>query len=86
MNRIHAIMIFCRRSIAPCGVLKAGPGLRVETAFTGSAAPSATRRQRNHVKKIIAKPYAGTPHVRIERGMGNGPAQAPRPLTTDGYP
>ena len=40
------------------------------TACTGSAAPSATRRQRNHVKKIIGKPYAGKPHVRIERGMG----------------
>jgi hypothetical protein len=24
-----------------------------------------------HVKKIIGKPYAGKPHVRIERGMGN---------------
>ena len=70
MNRIHAIMIFCRRSMAPCGVLKAGPGPRVETAGTGSAAPSASRRRRGHVKRIFAKPYAGTPHVRIERGMG----------------
>jgi len=34
------------------------------TACTGSAAPSATRGQRNHVKKIIGKPYAGKPHVR----------------------
>ena len=33
-------------------------------------APSATRRRRNHVKKTIGKPYAGKPHVRIERGMG----------------
>ena len=40
------------------------------TGSTGSAAPSAIRGQRNHVKKIIGKPYAGKPHVRIERGMG----------------
>jgi len=37
------------------------------------------RGQRNHVKKIIGKPYAGKPHVRSERGWGNGPSQAPRP-------
>ncbi|HZD70207.1 MAG TPA: group II intron maturase-specific domain-containing protein [Actinomycetes bacterium] len=34
-------------------------------------APSAIRGLRNHVKKTIGKPYAGKPHVRIERGMGN---------------
>ena len=28
------------------------------TAFTSSAVPSAIRGQRNHVKKIIGKPYA----------------------------
>jgi hypothetical protein len=49
------------------------------TGFTGSAALSAIRGRRNHVKKIIGKPYAGKPHVRIERGWGNRPAKAPRP-------
>ena len=28
-----------------------------------------------HVKKIIGKPYAGKPHVRIERGWGNRAAE-----------
>jgi len=41
--------------------------------------PSAIQGQRNHAQKIIGKPYAGEPHVRIERGIGNGPAQAPLP-------
>ena len=49
------------------------------TACTGCAAPSATRRLRNHVKKIIGKPCAGKPHARIERGMGKRAAAAPRP-------
>ena len=40
------------------------------TVYTGSMAPSAIRNQRNHVKKLICKPYARKPHVRIERGMG----------------
>ena len=54
------------------------------TACTGSGAPSAIRGQRNHVKKIIGKPYAGKPHVRIERGMGKpGQPTAPAPLTTN---
>jgi hypothetical protein len=70
----------------PCGdrgpepaAVRLGNYFRTGNAATGSAAPSATRRQRNHVRKIIAKPYVGNPHVRIERGMGDGPAQAPRP-------
>ncbi|MGA3255607.1 MAG: hypothetical protein ABSD32_16105, partial [Mycobacterium sp.] len=37
------------------------------TACIACAAPSAIRRQRNHVKKIIGKPCAGKPHARIER-------------------
>jgi RNA-directed DNA polymerase len=50
------------------------------TACTAAEAPSATRRLRNHVKKIIGKPCAGKPHARIERGMGNGSApRTPRP-------
>ena len=49
------------------------------TGSTGSAAPSAIRRQRNHARKTIGKPYAGKPHVRIERGMGKRAIMAPRP-------
>ena len=52
-------------------------------ASTGSAAPSATRRLRNHVKKTIGKPCAGKPHARIERGMGKQASRAPAPLTTN---
>ena len=49
-------------------------------ACTSSWAPSDTRRQRNHVQKTVGKPYAGKPHVRIERGMGNRACSAaPRP-------
>ncbi|TDO32172.1 hypothetical protein C8E87_7618 [Paractinoplanes brasiliensis] len=36
-----------------------------------------------HVKKIIGKPYAGEPHVRIERGMGNRARKSTAPLTTN---
>ena len=44
-----------------------------------------TRRRRNHVKKTVGKPYAGKPHVRIERGMGKqGRHAVPAPLTTNG--
>lgn len=39
----------------------------------------APRRQRNHVKKLIGKPYPRKLHVLIERGMGNGLTRAPRP-------
>ena len=39
------------------------------TACTACAAPSATRRLRNHAQKIIGKPCAGKPHARIERGI-----------------
>ena len=46
-------------------------------------ARSAIRRQRNHVKKIIGKPYAGKPHVRIERGMGKRACSGTAPLTTN---
>ena len=50
------------------------------TACTGFVAPSATRRLRNHVTKIIGKPCAGKPHARIERGMGKRTLlRAPRP-------
>ena len=55
------------------------------TACTGSAAPSAIRRQRNHAKKIIGKPYAGKPLVRIERGMGKRACTGTAPLTTNDY-
>src|SRR6185312_7568426 len=55
------------------------------TACTDFAAPSATRRLRNHVKKIIGKPCAGKPHARIERGMGKRIRFADTaPLTTNG--
>jgi hypothetical protein len=53
------------------------------TGSTGSAARSAIRGQRNHAQKIIGKPYAGKPHVRIERGMGKR-AYGTAPLTTNG--
>jgi dephospho-CoA kinase len=54
------------------------------TACTACAAPSAIRGQRNHARKIIGKPYAGKPHVRIERGMGKPDrTAAPAPLTTN---
>jgi RNA-directed DNA polymerase len=33
---------------------------------------------------IIGKPYAGKPHVRIERGMGKRAARGTAPLTTNG--
>lgn len=59
------------------GVHGLGQNIRGPSAWPASA--SATRRLRNHAKKIIAKSYAGNLHVRIERGMGDGPAMAPRP-------
>src|ERR1700683_5594574 len=50
-----------------------------------SVAPSDTRKLRNHVKKTVGKPYAGKPHVRIERGMGNQVRSSDTaPLTTNG--
>ncbi len=58
-------------------------GREEPTACTACAAPSAIRRQRNHVRKIIGKPYAGKPHVRIERGMGKRAARGTAPLTTN---
>jgi hypothetical protein len=61
------------------GVRHNAPG----TAYTGCAAPPGIRRQRNHVKKIIGKPYAGKPHVRIERGMGKRAGHGTAPLTTN---
>ena len=55
------------------------------TACTACAAPSATRRLRNHAQKIIGKPCAGKPHARIERGMGKRIRSADTaPLTTNG--
>src|SRR5215218_6372104 len=54
------------------------------TACIGSAAPSATRRLRNHVKKIIGKPCAGKPHARIERGQRKRAHTGTAPLTTNG--
>ena len=53
-------------------------------ACISSWAPSATRRQRNHVQKIIGKPCAGKPHARIERGMGKRARKGTAPLTTNG--
>ncbi len=54
------------------------------TACTGFAAPSPTRRLRNHAQKIIGKPWAGKPHARIERGMGKRTRTADTaPLTTN---
>ena len=53
---------------------------------TGSAAPSAIRRLRNHVKKTIGKPCAGKPHARIERGMGKHAGNGHAPLTTNDWP
>src|SRR5712672_443569 len=76
-----------RNGAGTCTPGRPAPGRKTGstgTASTGSAAPSAIRRQRNHVKKIIGKPYAGKPHVRIERGMGKpGQPTAPAPLTTN---
>src|SRR5256885_4098887 len=56
------------------------------TGSTGSGALSAIRGQRNHAKKIIGKPYAGKPHVRIERGMGKRAVTGTAPLTTNDEP
>ena len=53
------------------------------TAWSSSAALSATRRRRNHVKKIIGKPCAGKPHARIERGQGKRILTDTAPLTTN---
>jgi hypothetical protein len=52
--------------------LSPGSRIRPATACTGSAAPSAIRRQRNHAQKIIDKPYAGQPHVHLKGGWGTG--------------
>ena len=66
VHRLPSLMIEKRgRNLLP----GAGPGVdgravQRGTAFTGSAAPSATRRQHNQVKKIAAKPYVGNPHGR----------------------
>ena len=49
------------------------------TPCTGSAAPSAIRRQRNHAKKIIGKPYAENRSYGLKGGWGNGSARTPRP-------
>ena len=64
---------------------RAGRGGR-KSGLTGTAcaAPSAIRRQRNHARKIIGKPDAGKPHVRIERGMGKRARTGTAPLTTNG--
>ena len=83
--RLRRLMIKKRgRNLRPG---RSGSGTRsgsTGTACTGCAAPSAIRRRRNHVKKIIGKPYAGKPHVRIERGMGKRAAHGTAPLTTNG--
>ena len=66
--------------VRPISGLKSG---LTGTACIACVAPSAIRRQRNHVKKIIGKPCAGKPHARIERGMGKRIRTADTaPLTT----
>ena len=77
--RLRRLMIQKRAATCTPGKPTSGhaSGSRA-TACTASAVPSAIRRRRNHVKKIIGKPYAGKPHVRIERGMGNRTAQRHR--------
>ena len=80
VQRLRSLMI--KKRVATCTRVRLRRGRRsgsTGTACTGSAAGSVIRRRRNHAQKIIGKPYAGKPHVRIERGMGNGPATAPRP-------
>src|SRR5712672_3839459 len=75
-----------RNGAGTCTPGRPAPGRKTGstgTASTGSAAQSAIRRQRNHVKKIIGKPYAGKPHVRIERGMGKRACSGTAPLTTN---
>ncbi len=54
-------------------------------ASASSPARSAIRRLRNHAQKIIGKPYAGKPHVRIERGMGKRACSGTAPLTTNEF-
>ena len=61
----------CTRDMPPNG-RKTGSA---SSDGTSSAAPSATRRRRNHAKNTIGKPCAGKLPARIERGMENRPAQ-----------
>jgi hypothetical protein len=80
-RRAHKLDLTRRRHRSCGGCSRSGwPG----TVPTGSAASSATRRQRNHFKKIIGMSYAGQPHVPIEGGMGQRAARGTTPLTTDG--
>ena len=77
-----------RSVAATCGRARAsiGPAPGSTTRVcTSSWALFATRRLRNHVQKTVGKPYAGKPHVRIERGMGKRAGYAgDAPLTTNG--
>jgi RNA-directed DNA polymerase len=64
----------------PPGRRTSGPGNGCTGwALTNSPGRSAIRRRRNHVKKIIGKPYAGNRTYGLKGGWGNGPVQAPRP-------
>ena len=83
--RLRRLMIKKRAATCTRVRLRRGPRSgSTGTACIGSAARSAIRRQRNHVKKITGKPYAGKPHVRIERGMGKRACTGTAPLTTNG--
>ena len=84
VSRLRKLMIRKRgRNLRPGQALAGTRTGSTGTACTGCAAPSAIRRQRNHARKIIGKPYAGKPHVRIERGMGKQAAPGTAPLTTN---
>ena len=66
--------LMIKKRAGTCVPSRPGPGRKsgsTGTAITGSAALSATGRQRNHVRKIIAKPYVGNPrHMRETRAYG----------------
>lgn len=58
-----------------------GRGTGFEIRGYIACAASLAIRRRNHAKKTIGEPYAGKPHVRIERGMGKpGSFAEPTPL------
>lgn len=77
--RLKRLLI--KKRAATCAPVRRTVGHRPGSTtrdYTSSWAPSDTRRRRNHVQKTVGKPYAGKPHVRIERGWGNRAAQQHR--------
>jgi hypothetical protein len=86
LHRLPSLMIKKRGRNLRAG--QAGRGRKsgsTGTAFTGSAAPSATRRRRNHVGRSSLSRMWETPTYGLKGGWGR-PCTGTAPLTTNGYP